>query len=514
MSSLTPKAPKNTVASAEKSHTNDLTALALQHSGIRLPDRTGLLAEITAEDYDFAVANINHEYNALFTLLQRLRFEKLRKLTSQDGWNPFDLQFADVCTPIPIGDVENYSYDEQTSSCRCPNKLLPCSRHQALNDLEIWTYQLRKLLSQSKFSTRYDRLKLATKHLNIINSKGILLQAGLLDNIAIKRKQICNSVDAVLCSMRDHSRASTEWSSWGGCSEKCNRGTQERFKITYNNGVREFVVDRRTCELTKCSDLNQPNVSQCLISIVPRNKSTNAVVRTCACPTEDSVMCSSEEARITMDSWITQFREYCKKALIHNEGNNILHKDIPQLNTQYLGRFVQIRFRDGYYFDCTERWGMIDNDDTTSYCKIGSPILCREHITKSNARAFTFKLSKTYNKKFMGFVAPLHATDVDFIDIHFRDSLFDVTYNIYGKQIHSIWLYGTILSVDYDKELFDFNDGSGRILQIKFGHTFVNSFAENEDVIKKGSLVSIICGLSHVIVEQDALLCLRVLAKI
>ncbi|GIX63140.1 thrombospondin type 1 domain-containing protein [Babesia caballi] len=307
-------------------------------SGIHLPDRSTLPPALTSEDYDFALANINHEYNALFTLLQRLRIEKLRKITSQDGWNPFDIQYTDVCIPILTEEVVNYGYDEQTSSCRCPNELIPCTRHQALNDREFWAFRLRKLITQSKFTRRYDRLKLATKYLNVINTKGILIQTGVFDATATKRRQLCNSVDAVLCSVRDHSRASTECayvvlvnknycvSHHFSFKNAAGPHGEERFKIRYNNGTSEFVVDKRACELAKCSDYNQPKVPPCSISIVPPNEYRYAVVRTCMCPTEDSVMCSSEEARITMDSWLPQFREYCRESLIRNENNNILHK--------------------------------------------------------------------------------------------------------------------------------------------------------------------------------------------
>lgn len=111
----------------------------------------------------------------------------------------------------------------------------------------------------------------------------------------------------------------------------------------------------------------------------------------------------------------------------------------------------------------------------------------------------------------MGLVAPLRATDVDFIDIHFRGSLFDVTYNIYGKRINSIWLCGTIVSTDYEKGLFTFDDDSGRILQIKFTTTIFYSQQLDKNTIEIGRLVSILCGISHVIVEEDALLCLKLM---
>ncbi|ORM42032.1 WD repeat-containing protein 82 [Babesia sp. Xinjiang] len=418
--------------------------------GIRLPTRTPLPPEVTLEDYEYAVSNLHSEYDALSNLVQRLRFEKLRKITFQDGWNPFAFQNADVCVPVPVEEIENYGFDEQTSSCKCPNNMAPCTRQQALDDLDHWVHTLRKLAVRSKFSRTYDQLQLATKHLNIVNIKGVLTQPGTLDSASPERQRQCNTVDAVLCSARDLSRASTDWSSWGGCSEKCNSGTQERFKITHNKGVRALVVDKRECSLAKCSDSNQHNLLQCSISIVPPTEYGRTVVRTCICPAEDSVICSSEEARITMNNWLPQFRDYCMKSLARSE-YNILYKDLPLLKTYYLGRFIQLRFKDGYYFDCTERWGVLDKDDSTNYCKVGSPILCGESIAKSTAR-------------------------VSFLETPIeKDSLCDVTYNIYGKPIHSIWLCGTIISVDYEKELIDFDDGSGRQLQIKFTRVYVDS---------------------------------------
>ncbi|KAK1936211.1 hypothetical protein X943_002115 [Babesia divergens] len=479
--------------------TSDEKSLSISYGrGLRLTDRNLLPAEVSNDDYNIALTNVYHDYDALFTLLQRLRFEKLCKLTSHDGWNPFDFQHVNVCTPIPVGDIENYGYDEQTSSCRCPSKLLPCTLNHALSDHGFWTSELRRLATESKFTRRYDRLKLATRYLNIINTKGVLIQETAADSISTKRRQICNAVDAVLCSVTDTSRANTQWSPWGGCSERCDTGTQERFRITYTSGAKKFITDKRMCELTKCSDYNQHADPQCSIFTIPPAEQENVIVRTCACPTEGSVLCSSHEASITMPTWLPQFREYCKKSLSSNDSNNILYKDIPQLKSRYLGRFIQIRFRDGYYFDCAERWGMLDKDDTTSYCKVGSPVLCREPLGKDTSQ-----------------VAPLRATDVDFIDIHFRDSLFDVTYNIYGKRINSIWLCGTIVSysTDYEKGLFTFDDDSGRILQIKFTTTIFYSqpFGKNTiEVTTIGRLVSILCGISHVIVEEDALLCLKV----
>lgn len=111
----------------------------------------------------------------------------------------------------------------------------------------------------------------------------------------------------------------------------------------------------------------------------------------------------------------------------------------------------------------------------------------------------------------MGLVAPLRSTDVDFIDIHFKDSLFDVTYNIYGKHIHSIWLCGRIISTDYEKGLFSLDDESGRILQIKFLQTCLQSQTTGDKQLEVGALVSVVCGISHVIVDQDALLCLKLM---
>lgn len=44
----------------------------------------------------------------------------------------------------------------------------------------------------------------------------------------------------------------------------------------------------------------------------------------------------------------------------------------------------------------------------------------------------------------MGLVAPIRATDVDKIDINFRDDLYNVTFSLYGQEIHSVWLQGII----------------------------------------------------------------------
>lgn len=192
--------------------TSDEKSLSISYGrGLRLKDRNLLPAEVSNDDYNIALTNVYHDYDALFTLLQRLRFEKLCKLTSHDGWNPFDFQHVNVCTPIPVGDIENYGYDEQTSSCRCPSKLAPCTLNHALSDHGFWTSELRRLARASKFTRRYGRLKLATRYLNIINTKGVLIQETAADSISTKRRQICNAVDAVLCSVTDTSRANTQW---------------------------------------------------------------------------------------------------------------------------------------------------------------------------------------------------------------------------------------------------------------------------------------------------------------
>ncbi|KAG6439944.1 uncharacterized protein BBOV_IV008005 [Babesia bovis T2Bo] len=117
----------------------------------------------------------------------------------------------------------------------------------------------------------------------------------------------------------------------------------------------------------------------------------------------------------------------------------------------------------------------------------------------------------------MVLVAPSFATDVDFINIHFQGSLFDVTYSLYGRPIYSLWMQGTIISLNYDQGVFDFDDGTGRILQIKLMHSNMNSENVAKYTVKchmgsqVGQLVSIVCGLSHIIMKNDALLCLKLL---
>ncbi|KAK1443601.1 hypothetical protein BgAZ_204770 [Babesia gibsoni] len=402
------KDPKNRLDTELLDDVDEKLFPVAHSSGIILPDRDDMPPDVSNEHYNIALASLYHDHDALYTLLKRLRYEKLRKLSSHDGWNPFDLQHVNVCTPIPIGDIEQYGYDEQTSSCRCPNTLIPCTRQQAASDRSFWSFKLRRLARQHKFTRRYDRLKLAARHLNILNTKGVLLQTVTLDAAAYRKRQMCNAVDAVLCSVRDNSRASTQWSPWGGCSEKCNRGMQERLKITYNNGGMQLVVDKKHCELAKCSDYKQLSGPQCTLSVVPPSEQRNVVVRTCSCPEDGSILCSSEEARLSMPIWIPQFREFCKASLNINPSNKVLYKDLPDLKNLYLGRFIYIRFKDGYYFDCTERWGILDKNYTTNYCKIGSPILCKEKIEKNtHAASFVEVNSYEHKKKDMIFTLPL-----------------------------------------------------------------------------------------------------------
>eukprot|EP00371_Babesia_bovis_P002075 XP_001610722.1 hypothetical protein [Babesia bovis T2Bo] len=286
-------------------------------SGIQLPTLNTLPSVVTVDDYTHAASNIYNEYNALFDLIQKLRYARLRKTTFQDQWNPFEIQHAETCIPIPVDEIEDYNYDEQTSSCRCPMKMPPCSQSQALDDMGYWTYRLRR-------------------------------------------------------------------SPWSGCSEKCNTGIQERFRIIHDKGTRSLATEQRECSLSKCSDYNQ-HIGQCSISIIPTNPNGQTIVRNCACPTKGSVICSSEEARLTISNWLPAFRKYCEQTLSEST-SNILYRDIPQLKMQYLGRFIQLRFKDGYYFDCAERWGTLENADNPRYCRVGSPILCREQIPKTSGR--------------------------------------------------------------------------------------------------------------------------------
>nr|BAN64265.1 conserved hypothetical protein [Babesia bovis] len=113
----------------------------------------------------------------------------------------------------------------------------------------------------------------------------------------------------------------------------------------------------------------------------------------------------------------------------------------------------------------------------------------------------------------MVLVAPSFATDVDFINIHFQGSLFDVTYSLYGRPIYSLWMQGTIISLNYDQGVFDFDDGTGRILQIKLMHSNMNTENVATYTVKVGQLVSIVCGLSHIVMKNDALLCLKVFSR-
>ncbi|EDO07154.2 putative integral membrane protein [Babesia bovis T2Bo] len=353
-------------------------------SGIQLPTLNTLPSVVTVDDYTHAASNIYNEYNALFDLIQKLRYARLRKTTFQDQWNPFEIQHAETCIPIPVDEIEDYNYDEQTSSCRCPMKMPPCSQSQALDDMGYWTYRLRRLSLQAKFKKPYEKLQLGTKYLNIINYKGTLLNSFAKNFSVTERREACNTVDAVLCLSKDPSKAKTKWSPWSGCSEKCNTGIQERFRIIHDKGTRSLATEQRECSLSKCSDYNQ-HIGQCSISIIPTNPNGQTIVRNCACPTKGSVICSSEEARLTISNWLPAFRKYCEQTLSEST-SNILYRDIPQLKMQYLGRFIQLRFKDGYYFDCAERWGTLENADNPRYCRVGSPILCREQIPKTSGR--------------------------------------------------------------------------------------------------------------------------------
>ncbi|KAK2196894.1 bifunctional Transcription factor Tfb2 [Babesia duncani] len=109
----------------------------------------------------------------------------------------------------------------------------------------------------------------------------------------------------------------------------------------------------------------------------------------------------------------------------------------------------------------------------------------------------------------MSLLAPILARNVDDIDLIFHDSLYNVTYSLYGKKIHSVMLQGVITRSDAVHELIEFDDGSNRILEIKYNRGLILPQICDERILSPGTRVSITCGLSHIICGDEALLCLR-----
>lgn len=103
-------------------------------------------------------------------------------------------------------------------------------------------------------------------------------------------------------------------------------------------------------------------------------------------------------------------------------------------------------------------------------------------------------------------VAPIKSVQVDDIDIHFKDSLYEASYHLYTQKIHSIWIRGTILAIDYENQNFDFDDGFGRILRIQYCKDFILPQLYDTSVLTVGARVSIVCGISHIILDNEALL--------
>eukprot|EP00375_Theileria_parva_P003820 XP_766506.1 hypothetical protein [Theileria parva strain Muguga] len=109
-----------------------------------------------------------------------------------------------------------------------------------------------------------------------------------------------------------------------------------------------------------------------------------------------------------------------------------------------------------------------------------------------------------------GQIAPLKCVHVDDIDINFKDSLYDASYILYNHQIHSIWLVGHIKDVNHELEFFDFDDNSGRPLRIQYCRKYIEPQVKDKNIIKVGNRVSIICGISHLIIGKEAYLNFRV----
>ncbi|KAK2196895.1 bifunctional Thrombospondin type-1 (TSP1) repeat/Thrombospondin type-1 (TSP1) repeat superfamily [Babesia duncani] len=392
--------PNDKIAGDSDDAKFDLMYRSAESKGLRLPSRDELPDFITPNDYRVALLNVTSEYEGMYTLFQKIRFEKLRKVLPLHGWNPFEQLYNNVCTPFLSSDIDGFDFDDQTGSCKCPNRLPPCMRTKALEDRGVWMQRLNEMSENSKLTKPINKLNIGTKYLVTIDYNGNIKESDAPKTGKLENKNKCNNIDVVLCSVKEENTATTQWSPWGGCSRQCGNGRQERFKINYKDGVRSLQFEHRSCALSSCTVVHQPNIPSCFLVRTPPNPVQKiSIVNNCKCPDEQDLICSSTEALQSISSWLPEFRKFCKSTL-SNYPIDIFQEELPQLSTRFIGRVIQIRFRDGFYFDCTENWGRLDEGDVTVYCKVGSPLLCRNIIDSQKSNVVFIENSSSVKQRF------------------------------------------------------------------------------------------------------------------
>ncbi|XP_953790.1 uncharacterized protein TA16575 [Theileria annulata] len=358
--------------------------------GLLLPNLEEIDPIVDIEDYNLSIIDITNKFEGIYTLIQDIRARKF-KYDNLTNWNPFQFEYSHGCKPFFTKNIENFGYDPSTSNCKCPEKHFPCSLNQALSDISNWS---NNILEQD-IDKPVEELTIVIDGLKKIDIYGNSIKKGGELSVLNKPKeqdqlnledQFCKSSEVILCSSKVLGTQNTQWSDWSGCSSKCGHGTQERFKISYNGNNYKLLKESRACELSKCSNKYINDGVKCALKTTTTQKSKRFTkigdqsdesyqIVKCEC-NEGERLCSSDEAYKSIDEWISTFRKYCDSELTKDPDSNILQGDIMGNKKEIFGKRLKIEFSDGFYFDCSENWGIGKPNDLHIYCKSGSPVLC------------------------------------------------------------------------------------------------------------------------------------------
>eukprot|EP00375_Theileria_parva_P003819 XP_766505.1 hypothetical protein [Theileria parva strain Muguga] len=351
--------------------------------GLLLPNLDEINPNVEREDYNLSIIDISNKFEGIYTLIQDIRGRKF-KYDNLTNWNPFQFEYHHGCKPFFTKNIENFGYDPNTSNCKCPEKYFPCTLNHALSDISNWSNSIREENTDGPvedLAIVVDGLQKIDIQGKSITKEGELTGLNESQGDSNLENQICKSSDVILCSSKGFVTQNTQWSDWSGCSTKCGPGIQERFRITYNENNYKLLKESRACELAKCPYKYASDGAKCVLTKTKTYArlddqfDPSYQIAECECK-EGERLCTSDEAYKSINGWISPFREYCDSELTKNQDSNILQKDIMDKGKEIFGKGLKIEFSDGFYFDCSENWGIGQPNDLHIYCKTGSPVLC------------------------------------------------------------------------------------------------------------------------------------------
>ncbi|UKJ88345.2 thrombospondin, type I repeat containing protein [Theileria orientalis] len=357
--------------------TNEAEKLKLLSTsrGLKIPNIDEIGEDVSIRDYNLALIDVGNKFEAIYPIVQDIRSKKFM-YEFYTRWNPFVFQNTNICKPFFVSEIEDYGFDSDTGSCKCPGVYLPCTLNQSINDKASWSKLIENPTVKKQPKTKPESLKIAISNLEHIDINGNLLERE--ENLTgdDSKDLVCKSSDVILCSVQDLESQTTEWSDWTGCSTKCGPGIQQRMRIHYDGKTYTLIKESKPCELEKCVYSSGDTPAICALKTIEDND-TFSVVNKCECPRVEDKMCTSEEARKSIDHWLPGFRRFCESEINANEESNILQEDLMDHKRDIMGSNIKIEFSDGFYFDCSENWGINEVDYLHIYCKSGSPILCK-----------------------------------------------------------------------------------------------------------------------------------------